>query len=408
MKRRRFLQTALAAPVFLHYACSDAFKTYRYLPAAEKSFEFLEIAGSYREIGRAIGKTFARNIRNVMRNQPGWINKLMEIAESEKGRKYQLALMEAVRRHFPHLLEELRGTADGSGIHFKILWYMSIKSELQAFLLENPGSCEVNPGCSTIYYKNNGNNWLFHNEDGDAAYKNEMFVLKAHAPSGVSYFSFVYPGLITGVGPSLNSEGIIQSTNFIGCKKPEEGVPRYFLGRAILEAKTLKEAQQIAGFQPRAFPWHHNLASVSSGKYVSIETLPRDYKNPAGEKGVTALRVPKESEPYLHTNHTTADKTKDYIHQDIDYRNSSSISRWKVLSDLKEKAEYPVKDPFKFLGWLSSRRNAPYSPCRVADERSSGHTLGTAFFDINKGSYWLYKGPPCKSVSQARYHEYTF
>lgn len=410
MRRRTFIQTAIATPFFLSLSCTQKFSSTNYKPATEKSYEFLEVAGSYREIGRKIGKTFQVNIRKVLRDQPDLLNRLISIAETESGKKYSNALLGCLKKSFPHLVEELAGLADGAGLHFNIMWYLSIRSELFAFGMTNPGSCTVPPGCSTIYYKykNKDINWLFHNEDGDIAYKNRMFVLKQHCPSGVSFYSLVYPGFITGVGPSINSKGIIETTNFIGCKMPEEGIPRYFIGRAILEAKDLKEAIDLASFEHRAFPWHHNLADISSGEYVSIETLPRNYKKADSTKGMTAIRKPANGEPFIHTNHTTADETADYVHQDIDYLESCSISRFKVLSELKEKADYPITNPKDLLGWLSSRKYAPKSPCKVGDENNRGQTVGTAFFDLKTGLYRLYKGAPCQAVPKDLYEDYYF
>ena len=101
---------------------------------------------------------------------------------------------------------------------------------------------------------NKDNVWLFQNEDGHAAYGDLMFVVKVSPPSGVRFISLVYPGIITGNGPSLNSRGVIQTTNYISSTKSEIGIPRYVIGRAILEANDAKEAVEIATMQPRAYP----------------------------------------------------------------------------------------------------------------------------------------------------------
>ena len=119
--------------------------------------------------------------------------------------------------------------------------------------------------------------WLFHNEDGNRAYSDIMFVLKATPPSGVTYLSMVYPGIITGNGPSMNSRGIIQSTNYIGSTKSEAGIPRYILGRAVLEAQDLQEAQEIITMEPRAYPYHHNIGSFHDQRYFSLETTPESW-----------------------------------------------------------------------------------------------------------------------------------
>ncbi len=408
MYRRTFLKLSLAAPLLLKLGCtskndtahkisraadtlSPAGKAAPFLPSTDKSFEFLEVKGTYKEIGYAMGKYFGKNMNSVMGQRKGWIQKLQSITETGEGKNYSRALQNIVRKKLPQFVYELEGMSEGSGIDFNTIWLMSIQSELNALNQENLG-------CSTIYYKDKNHNWLFHNEDGHDAYGENMFVMKATPPSGVTFITLVYPGIIPGVGPSLNSEGIIETTNFIGCNHPEIGIPRYFLGRSILEAKSLDEALQIASSEPRAFPWHHNLASMESGKYVSIETLPDG----------TIEKRPIEEGFYLHTNHTTGKSTKDYKYQDLDYKNSSSISRYEVLSRYIKENDGPVEDPGVILKWLSSRENAPYSPCRIPEGDIPGRTLATAFFNLNKGTYTLYKGTPDQSIPNGRYEVYGF
>ena len=391
MQRRTFVKLSLLAPLLLKTACTNKeVNDIRYLNSNPERFEFLEVKGSYFDIGYSAGKRFSKNIRAIVKERPSWINSLSETVGSSAGKSFSQALLETSRKHFPHIVEEIEGLASGCGFAFDFMWMMTIQSELNAFKQENPG-------CSTVYYKNGKNNWLFHNEDGHSAYAKQMYVLKVHPPSGVSYLTLVYPGIIEGVGPSLNSYGMIETTNFIGCNKPEVGIPRYFLGRAILESKSMEEALQIATFQPRAFPWHHNLASCDAKEYVSIETLP---------DGTVEIRKPDGI--YLHTNHTTGEKTKDYEHQDLEYKNSSSISRYKVLTKENEKAEFPIESPRTILKWLSSRESSPYSPCRIPEGDIYGATLATAFFDINNATLRLYKGIPAKSVPSNRFTDYRF
>lgn len=393
MKRREFLKSAGAASLVLT-GCVKLDKKpakLRYLPPRENSFAFLEVTGDYREIGFQIGKYFKTNIETVQKRLPGWLDRLLKISSTSEGGKFSEALMKALDAKFPHLLEELRGMAEGASMDFDSMWAMSIKSELDAL------SKRENPGCSTVFYSAGGKNWLFHNEDGSREYADQMFVLKANPPSGVSYFAFVYPGFITGVGPGINSAGVIECTNFIGCNNPQIGVPRYFLGRAILEAESLDAALEIAQTTPRAFPWHHNLASWKEKKYASIETLP---------DGTIEIRRPKGI--YIHTNHTTGEKTKDYEFQDLQYANSSSVSRYEVLTRKVAAQTGEIEKPETVLKWLASHEQAPYSPCRHPKGDISGETLGTAFFDLDKATMRLYKGNPCEAMKSGRFADYGF
>ncbi len=391
MKRREFLAFSALSTVFLHHACTpDTNARVKFTEAAQRTFPVLEVTGSYYDIGFQIGKHFANNIKSVMKKRASWLEELYSVYKTPEGRDYTEKLKEALKDNFPEYLEEIRGMSDGSGIEFNTMWLMSIKSELASFEKEPPG-------CSTIYYKDEQNNWLFQNEDGHAAYKDDMFVLKAHPPSGVSYISFVYPGIITGVGPGFNDRGICHSSNFIGCTAPKLGIPRYFFGRAILEAKDLKEAKKIVTTEPRAFPWHHNIAYMKSGEYMSIETLP---------DGTVEARKPDGL--YCHTNHTIHPKTKDYEDQDLVYRNSSSLSRYNVIQPKIAALSDKVTDPGVFLAMLSSHESKPYSPCRHPEDGIEGQTLGTVFFDINKGTMRLYKQNPCISVPGGHYFDYKF
>ncbi|MDA3843129.1 MAG: C45 family autoproteolytic acyltransferase/hydrolase [Candidatus Kapabacteria bacterium] len=387
MIRRDFLKLSILTPAFIQTACKQA-NNVNFVAGNEKSFDFLEVRGSYYDIGFQIGSFFVKNIKAVIQDRPGWIENLLEIVAKPAGRAFADELYNNVKKFFPHMYEELEGMAAGAKMDFEIIKLMSINSELNVFEKENPG-------CSTIFYKDDKRIWHFHNEDGHMAYTDRMFVLKAHPPSGVSYVSFVYPGMITGVGPSINSRGIILTTNYIASLNPLPGIPRYFLGRAILEAKSLDEAFKFASKTPRAFPWHHNIMSVKDQKYISVETLPEGTVNKYEPNGF-----------YLHTNHTIGDLTKDYAHQNLEYKNSSSVSRYEVLERKIEASGGKIDKPETVLGWLSSHENKPYSPCRHPAGDVTGATLGTAFFDVKKGVLRLYKGNPCKAVPNRLFTEY--
>ncbi len=396
MNRRKFLAFSILTPPFLIQACKE--KSGKAPEASEKKqvFPFLEVEGSYYDIGHQIGGHFRENIETVMNKRQNWIDKLKSISNSEDGKRFSDKLLEITKEHFPQYIEEIRGMAEGSGIDFGLMWAMSIKSELSVFDKENPG-------CSTIYYKDDDNNWLIHNEDGDKAYAGEMFIVKAKPPSGVDFISLVYPGLIMGVGPSFNSAGIVQTTNFIGSTKVFPGIPRYILGRGVLETKNMYEALKIASTKPRAFPWHHNIASFKNGRYLSIETLP---------DGRVGIRQPATS-PYIHTNHLINDLTVDYDYEDVEYKKTSSVPRYIALQAEGLGHERIFRDPQFLLNAISSHINEPYSPCRHPQNGTHpqddirGKTLATAFFDIKNKTARYYYGNPCRSVPENLYDEFT-
>jgi isopenicillin-N N-acyltransferase-like protein len=390
MERRDFLKTLILSPVIIQqFTHQKNGITARYENASRDSFAYLEIAGDYREIGFQVGKYFGKNIRTVIERRDEWHQHLLELLQSREGKQKSREYLQLTQKHFPHLLEEIRGMADGSGIHFDAIWAMCIKSEL-AVVEEEP------EGCSTIAVQNTDNIWLIHNEDGNMAYDGLMFCIKVMPPSGVSFVSLVYPGIMTGNGLSINSKGIIQTTNYIGSTESEIGIPRYILGRALLEVKDLNEAVDIVTLEPRAYPYHHNIGSLSENKYLSLETTPESWE------------VKESTGIYYHTNHLLFDKTATYPAEDQEYKQSSSLSRYQVI---KEKLQNFTKEspvPEDFLNILSSHQNKPYSPCRHPEGDIKGMTLGTAFYDFKEGKMRLYKGNPCLAVKNQRFTDFKF
>ena len=185
MNRREFLISSLATPLLLRQLLANQdHGLAKYQKASEKSFEFLEVKGKYNQIGYQIGKYFGKNIELVIKQRAEWHHNLLDILKSPRGQIKSAEYLRLTEKHFPHVLEEIRGVADGAGLHFDAVWAMCIKSEL--------GALESEPdGCSTIFTKDPIHMWLFHNEDGHDAYRDFMFVLKASPPSGVTYLSLV-------------------------------------------------------------------------------------------------------------------------------------------------------------------------------------------------------------------------
>jgi predicted choloylglycine hydrolase len=389
MIRRDFIKTSVVTPLFLQQLLAENDQaTANYKPGDAKSFELLEVKGSYQQIGYQIGRAFGKNIKKVIERRFSWHDNLLEILRSKKSRQRSKEYLRITEKHFPHLLDEIKGMADGAGLHFDSVWALCIKSELMAFDPEPTG-------CSTIFYSEGKNKGLFHNEDGHQAYDGQMFVINVEPPSGINYLYFVYPGTITGNGPGFNKEGIFQTTNYISSTKSKIGLPRYILGRAVLEVKTIKEAIEILTLEPRAYPYHHNIGSMTEGKYLSLETTPEKWE------------IQEPSEIYFHTNHLLFEKTKMYQFQDQDYINTSSLSRFQVIKDNIQNLSMENPRRNNILEILTSHVNAPYSPCRHPQGDVKGTTLATAWFDLENAKMRLFKNNPCKALSDNLFVDYS-
>jgi hypothetical protein len=224
---------------------------------------------------------------------------------------------------------------------------------------------------------------LAHNEDGKISDVGNMFLLKVTPTSEVKFLSFVYPGLLPGVGPTVNSCGIVQTTNYIHPRRVLDGIPRYFIARAILESKSLDQAVSLATLKGRAFPCHHNIASLKEARLLSIETFPGRHHILEVQGG------------HLHTNHFVHPEMSASDPKDGCVPYESSTTRYRVLMKAIKSEGHPPTTPAEMIKLLSLHDGRPHSPCRHPAGRIQGVTLGTAIFEAPELAMTLYHGNPC-------------
>lgn len=341
----------------------------------EVSFPIFEVSGTNYEIGFKIGKRFGENIREGFRRRKKWLENLKSLADGDFAREFK-GYIRAAKKHFPQYADEVRGWADGAGVPFEDLMALNMWAELTAMKRgRGEGSC------STISLSDGKRIILAHNEDGSAAYKGLMFWLKASPRDGRSFQTLSYPGLLPGNSPGFNDAGIVQTTNYTPAAEWRVGIPRYFLNRAIFDTGTLDEAVKVATHPARGYGNHHNLASLREQRILSLEVTPA--KHQVHEvKGV-----------YFHTNHLILEAMKDQPQ----FPGKSSLTRWRVLTketeNWQDATKVKVSDIIKAL---SNHERKPNSVCRHAVRHTGGATLGTAVFEIHKGTFRLYAGNPCQ------------
>lgn len=364
-----------------------------YLAGTETSFPIFEIKGKPYEIGAAIGKTFAENIRKGFEKRGKWWKALKDFADSQPQSLYD-TFEAAARKYTPSVYEELRGWADGSGVPLRDLMILNLKAEYLALKDEaDKKAGEAPPGCSTIVLNDGKRIIIVHNEDGNDAYLDNMFMLKVHPESGTSFLCASYPGILPGNAPWVNDKGLIMTTNFIYTKEVKQGVGRYFLDRLSMEAGTLQDCLKVCKHPERAYAFHHVIGSVKDHKVVSLEVTPSLYE----EVEIKGL--------FIHTNHLII-PTLSKEAQDQLYVGSSSMTRWNTLNKWKKTLpEDPVEITEEaIMKALSSHKGKPYSPCRHPEGNTRGATLLTAFFNVESETMRVYKHQPCNN----KFNDYDF
>lgn len=361
--------------------------------ASQETFAYLKLSGSPGEIGFQIGKSWREKIALAMKRRKSWWDKLKAYADGA-GRKNMDAMKGAAKEHTPRAVEELKGWAEGSGISYDDLFILNCNNEIEAYQEEEkrpPGDC------STVVLKEGSRLILAHNEDGNAAYDDLMFLADVSPSKSTRFIAVTYPISLPGNAPAFNEHGIVLLTNYIGTREVRAGIPRYFVDRMILESKTLEDAVSTARMKGRSYSFHHIIASLRDKKAFSVEVAP------------SKDEVHEISGLYLHTNHLLLPTMKDCPQFDK-YVNLSSKPRLRSLQkSLGSISDISTITSAQIIDALSSHEGKPYSVCRHPEGEVEGSTLCTALFtvtgnaDSDKLSMDLYRNNPCRK----RHHVYN-
>jgi len=312
---------------------------------------FLQVSGTYFEIGHQIGTHFRRAIQKTFSTDMRiklllrWDNVQPDrVTEAEK----------LTRIHFPQYLDEIRGMAEGADLPFRDVLTVN-------FMHLPP---VMHDDCSTIILREGDNIILGHNEDhviglGQAAY----LVQCNYSASKVSIFSFLYPGCIPGLSFGFNSHGVVVTCNYAPDPNIEIGIPRLMLGHWVLEAPTLAEAiARAQAHSPRAGGVTYNIVSMTDKAAVALETT--------GKLG----DVHPVKDRFFHTNHYLAPQ---FSHIPIPARSkSSTVKRYtrgmKLLPSAQKTGEGALslmQDPAIFLEPVTYPSGATfYSICTAIFE----------------------------------------
>jgi hypothetical protein len=348
--------------------------------AGWRPFPVVEAAGSPSELGAAVGRQTAEQIRRTMDAQRAWLEELRGFAMADRAARLD-PFVAAADRHHPEVMAELRGLARGADLPEDDLLVWNLQPEIGASI-----QAQAAPGCSTLHLVAGPRILLAHNEDGSAAYRDDLTILELHPAGRPAIACLAYPGLVPGQVPAATSAGLVVSTNFIATREVRPGVPRYVLGRAVLGCTTLDAALALATGADRAFGFTLNLGSVPERRLVCLELAPRAHD----------LLLPRGL--FVHTNHLVLAGTRD-VPQTTGSPTSSSGSRFQVLSEAASRVTAPEGlAEADLVGLLSSHEAVaqPYSPCRHTDVPTGGCTLATAVFDLVAGTFALHEGNPCE------------
>lgn len=328
-----------------------------------KTFPYIEVAGSYSDIGHAIGES-----------QKEKIKKHIQFVKNKAGDQYSDYLTQAqeywhlTEPSFPQYLEELQAIAQSANVD-ALDYFLCNSSEV--FDPESDVGNEsglIYDHCTIAVSFNENGVVIGHNEDWRKEAIDEIYLLKAKIGS-TTFFTLNYAWALPSVGVGLNSWGLAQGENYLN-QKPQLGIPKVFLCRAITDAKTLDQAEDIT----RQFTWASGFNHVLAQNHEV-----RDLEVAPGHNQIGIQKT--VSEPYIHTNHCLTNDAK----QSETFYTRSSLARYTRAKELVRN-DMTRED---MIALLSDTENQELPICRP------DATIASVVLLPNKREIYVCHGHPC-------------
>jgi len=207
--------------------------------------------------------------------------------------------------HFPKLIEEYQGYAQGASVSFEDLWTLDLLDELTS---------DDSDHCTTVV-TNNGF-LVAHNEDWSADAADAICLLR-RTVGDRSAFELFYLNTLGGNSISINSTGIVHAVNWLEYSDRQIGVPKNVIARWLSDTDSPDDAYRSLRDVPRAGGYHHTLVNAA-GEVWSIESSAK------------RQAIARPSTPFVHTNHYLSKSLAEVEHADDD---EGTFRRYRAASE---------------------------------------------------------------------------
>lgn len=303
----------------------------------------------------------------------------MGTASVEKSMELWMApMVESVERRFPHLLEEVRGLAEGAGLSFVQAFFLQVRFEMLHAATWRPECTTVGVGPERA---RGGAPLVAQNIDLALKDRRFMTLLHLKPANGPRILMCTHGGVIG--EPGINSYGLAAFGNLVVSDGWGRGCPsRAFLRRAILEQRSVRDALAlIERCKPRA-SGHSLMLADASGVVANVETTP----------DAEAVTFVAPAEARAHTNHYL---TPAFASRDRYEDPEGSRRRLARIEELLRSVQ-PV-GPDDLIRMLSDHEAAI---CRHARTPEDVNTVACIVGDPASGTLWVCSGNPCASPAR--------
>ncbi len=329
------------------------------------SFVKVSTGGSHRDMGvdfgRAAKDILLAFIEDSCKAYPRSAKMTIEDAKRHAAKYF----LPTVRRRYPKYLEEVRGIAEGAGLHLDDIFFLTADEEIMA-LRRAPEKC------SSAAIRVGQRTYLGHNEDYPKRYLSRLIVVEAHPNDAPAFLALTYPYVLAGPVCGLNAAGMAFAANSLNFPPRQKGMPTNFVLRDVYRSRRLADVRR-AMHVPRPLMGNALMAVSDIERAASVIEASLDDVAVVtmGANGLLA-----------HANHVvsgTLDRTGEKPTR-------NSRSRGAALELLLAASKQRTADGLKKA--LSSVK---YGLRKIAARKSDSCTLATAILDPNRGMMYVAK-----------------
>lgn len=343
--------------------------------------------GSHRQLGQQIGEAMAAQVRHSLESARA----LIEESYSSLELDWQGALIQArkylpfAQERYPQYVDEMQGIAEGAGVDCDELAALNAMEAvtMDALHLTKCTSLAVNEERTA-----DGHVLVAHNEDWVPEDETDVYLVHAVPDDEPPFLAMTYGGLLPNIG--FNAAGIAQCCDTVYPTDSRIGIPRIFVSRGVLGARTLVDAIGMALTPQRAAGYNHLLAH-ESGELYSVEVSARRFAILYGEEGFIA-----------HTNHYL-DAKMQAVENEPDELIGTRLRYFRAMRLLRGSSAHTIKS---LQTIQRDHLNHPNSICNHAMEGSDPldreKTINALIIDLTSRAMHIAWGNPCEH----KYHTF--
>ncbi|MFQ6101689.1 MAG: C45 family autoproteolytic acyltransferase/hydrolase [Anaerolineae bacterium] len=345
------------------------------MTALVNSIEQFEVAGSHFEVGLAIGRRFAEQIRRMLDSYSFFQEQVLPYHHTPEGQARYRELLEVNRARYPDYIAELEGLAQGVQRPFEDLFLVNMRGEYSGYLYGLGRR-----GCSDCAVVTDEVALMGHNEDGSPVFRGNLYLVHVKVEDKPAFTALSYPGFLCGNAFGFNAEGVCFSVDSVGPRDVRVGVGRHFIAHSLLEARSLEDAIERVIVPGRASGFSYTIGSISERRVVLVEVAP-------GAHHVREVRG-----AYFHTNHYLELTDVDQV---VGPSSQARLERANVFIQ-----DNPSLDAAGVLTILGDRADEQYPVYRTATPPDGGATLCTALFDLDARQLRIFTAHPTEDPEE--------